>query len=74
VPPKRRHAWVGFALFAALAILGLFVVDGPVAGVILLVAMLTFVGACIYAARGQDPDGVARTQRSGFAGWIGGWF
>jgi hypothetical protein len=55
VPSKRHRAWVGFALFAALAIVGLFVLDGAVAGATLFVAMLVFIGACIYALRGKDP-------------------
>lgn len=74
MPPKRRHTWVGFALFAGLAIAGLFVVDGTLAGVTLLVAMLVFIGACIYALRGEDPDSVTRNERSGLAGWFGGYF
>jgi hypothetical protein len=65
---------VGFALFAALAILGLFVLHGTAGGATLLVAMLAFIGACIYALRGEDPDAIAHNQRSGFAGWFGGWF
>lgn len=72
--PKRRHAWVGFALFAGLAIAGLFVLDGTLAGVTLLVAMLVFIGACIYVLRGEDPDSVTRNERSGLAGWFGGYF
>jgi hypothetical protein len=65
---------VGFALFAALAVAGLFVIHGAVAGAVLGVAMLEFIGACIYALRGQAPESVAHNQRSGFAGWFGGWF
>jgi hypothetical protein len=72
--PQRRRAWMGFALFVALAILGLFVFDGTLAGVALLLAMLAFIGACIYALRGEDPDSVAHNQRSGLAGWFGGYF
>jgi hypothetical protein len=74
MPAKRRHAWVGFAVFTALAIAGLFVLDGAVAGVDLLVAMLVFVAACIYALRGEDPDTRKKSDRTGIAGWIGGWF
>jgi hypothetical protein len=65
---------VGFALFAVLAILGLFVLDDTAAGATLFVAMLVFIGACIYALRNEDPDAVAKNQRSGIAGWLGGWF
>jgi hypothetical protein len=74
VPSKRRHAWVGFALFATLAIIGLFVLDDAVAGVTLFVAMLVFIGACMYALRGEDPDAIAHNQRTGFTGWFGRWF
>jgi hypothetical protein len=74
VRTRRRRAWVGFALCAALAILGVFVLHGAVAGATLFVTMLVFIGACVYAIRGEDPDSVARNQRSGLAGWVGGWF
>jgi hypothetical protein len=74
MPPKRRRAWLGFALFTALAVLGLFVLDGALAGVTLFVAMLAFIGACITALRGEDPDAVSHSDRTGLAGWIGGWF
>ena len=65
---------MGFALFAALTILGLVVLDGAVAGATLFVAMLVFIGACIYALRGEDPDAIAHGDRTGLAGWLGGWF
>jgi hypothetical protein len=71
---KRRRAWIGFALFAVLAILGLFVLDGAVAGVASLVAMLVLIGAAIYALRGQDAETRKHGDRTGLAGWIGGWF
>jgi hypothetical protein len=74
VPPKRRRVWIGFALFAALAAIGLFVLDGAVAGVTLLAALLVFIVACIYALRGEDPDAVTDSDRTGIVGWIGGWF
>jgi hypothetical protein len=74
MPRKRRRVWVGFALCAALAILGLFVLDGPASGGVLLVTMLVFIGACIYALHGEDDDTRAKSDRAGLAGWIGGWF
>jgi multisubunit Na+/H+ antiporter MnhF subunit len=44
---------------AILAVLGLFVLDGVAAGVVLFVALLGFIGACIYAVRGEKVnDGV----------------
>jgi hypothetical protein len=66
--------WAGFAVFSALAILGLFVLHGAVSGAVLFAAMLVFVGACIYALRGEDPGAVKDNDRTGLAGWIGGWF
>ena len=74
MPPKRRHAWIGFALFAILAILGLLVLDGAASGLVLFLAMLVFIGACIAALRGEDPDATRASDRTGIAGWIGGWF
>jgi hypothetical protein len=74
VAPKRRHAWVGFAIFAVLAVVGLFVVHGVAAGVTLFVALLEFIFACIYALGGEQADSVAHSNRGGFAGWFGGWF
>jgi hypothetical protein len=61
-------------MFGVLAILGLFVLHGVAAGVTLFVALLEFIFACMYALRGEDPDSVAHNNRSGFAGWFGGWF
>jgi hypothetical protein len=72
--PKRRRVWIGFAFFAVLGILALFVLDGALAGVASLAAMLAFIGACIYALRGEDADTRKDSDRTGIAGWIGGWF
>lgn len=74
MPRKRRHAWLGFALTAALGLVSLFVLDGIVAGITSFFAMLSFIGACVYALRGQDRDTIARNQRVGLRGWVGGWF
>jgi hypothetical protein len=71
---KRRRARLGFAIFAVLAIVGLFVLDGAAAGATLLAAMLVLVIACMFALRGQDPGDVRHADRTGLAGWIGGWF
>lgn len=71
---KRRRAWIGFALFAVLAILALFVLHGAAAGVASLAAMLVLIGAGIYALRGEDAEARKRGDRTGLAGWIGGWF
>ena len=72
--PRRRRVRLGFALFAILAIVGLFVVGGAAGGAMLFVAMLVFIFSCIAALRGEDPDAVAHNQRTGIAGWFGGWF
>jgi hypothetical protein len=69
--PRRRHRWVGFALFAVLAVLGLVVFHGAAAAGTLFAAMLVFIGACMHALRGEDPDAVERT---GLVGWLGGWW
>jgi hypothetical protein len=74
MPRRRRRVWVGFALCAALAILGLFVLRGAASGVELVVTMLVFIGVCVYALRGEDPDVRANSDRVGWAGWFGGWF
>ena len=65
---------MGFVLFVALAVLGLFVLDGAAAGVASLAALLALIGVCIYALRGEEPDAVRQSDRTGLAGWIGGWF
>jgi hypothetical protein len=74
MPSKRRRAWIGFALFAALAVLGLFVLDGALAGVTSLAAMFVLIGAAIYALRGEDAEARKHGDQTGLAGWIGGWF
>ena len=65
---------MGFAISAAIAIVGVFVIHGPAGGVATLAALLAFIGACIYALRGEDPAVRAESDRVGLAGWIGGWF
>ena len=74
VPPKRRHPGVGFALFGVMAILGLFVLHGVAAGVVLFFAILSFIFACMYALRGMRDEGGDGSERTGLSGWIGGWF
>jgi hypothetical protein len=62
------------ALFVVLGILALFVLDGPAGGVAALAAMVVFILACIDALRGEDADVRRRSDRTGLAGWLGGWF
>jgi hypothetical protein len=54
-----RRTWPPFAAVAVLAVLGLFVLDGVAAGVVLFVALLGLIGAAINGLRGEQPnDGV----------------
>jgi hypothetical protein len=54
-----RRTWPAFALVAIGAIVGLFVLHGVAAGVVLGVVLLGFIVACIYALAGEKPnDGV----------------
>ena len=56
---QRRRTWPAFALVAIGAIVGLFVLDGVAAGVVLFFTLLGFIFACIYALAGEKPsDGV----------------
>ena len=61
-----RHIWPPFAAVAILVVVGLFVLDGAAAGVVLAVAIAGFIAACIYALAGEK-------VRDG-AGGIGGPF
>jgi hypothetical protein len=67
---KRPRAWVGFALFTALAVVGLVVLDGAVAGVTLFVAILVLIGASIYALHGHEPNAGDEEHRTRRAGWF----
>jgi hypothetical protein len=56
---QSRRTWPAFALVAIGAIVGLFVLHGVAAGVVLFVDLLGFIFACIYALAGEKPnDGV----------------
>ena len=72
--PKRRRVRMPFILVALLAMLALFVLPGTAGGVAALAAMLVFILACIDVLRRQDADVRRRSDRTGLAGWIGGWF
>jgi hypothetical protein len=59
VRTHNRRRWPLFALPAVLALLSVFVLHGAVAGVASFLAMLSFIGACIYALAGEKVnDGV----------------
>jgi hypothetical protein len=62
-----------FALFAVLVVLGLFVLDGAAAGVVLFVGIFVFIAACMIALRSDSRD-VDRSSRAGITGWFGHWF
>jgi hypothetical protein len=68
---KRYGVRIAFAVDAVLAILALFVLNGPAGGITALVALVMFILTCIAALRSRaDPD----SDRTGLAGWMGGWF
>jgi membrane associated rhomboid family serine protease len=71
--PKHR-ARIFFAFVAVLAILALFVLHGAAAGAAAFAAMFGFIAACIYALHRQDADVRRDADRTGVAGWFGGWF
>jgi hypothetical protein len=74
VSAKRHRVRLAFAFVAVLGILTLFVLDGAAAGVGALATMLGFVLACIAALRRKDADDRRSADRTGLAGWFGGWF
>ena len=49
-----RKIWPLFLADAVLALLGLFVIHGIAAGVVLLVTMVAVIGTSIYALTGED--------------------
>jgi hypothetical protein len=64
MPNHSRKTWLPFAAVAVLAVLGLFVLNGVAAGVVLFVALIGAILAAINALRGEKvSDG---------AGGIGG--
>ena len=67
-------AWVGFALAAGTrAILGVFVLDSVAAAARASPRCSVFIGACIYALRGErSRRRRARHSGRGFAGWLRG--
>jgi hypothetical protein len=71
VARKRFGVRIAFAVDAVLAILALFVFDGPAGGITALVALLLFIVTCIAALR---PRAAQDSDRTGLAGWMGGWF
>ena len=72
--PRRHRVRAAFALDAILAVLALFVLHGAIAGMAAFAAMLVFIFACMGALRQSNDDLGGRADRTGLAGWIGGWF
>jgi hypothetical protein len=59
MPNHSRKTWPPFVAVAVLAVLGLFVLDGVAAGVVLFVALIGTILAAINALRGEKvSDGV----------------
>jgi len=69
--PRRRRTRIGFALSAVLAAFALLVLGDVAGGVVLFAALLVFFAAAIHALKGEDPAGLADSQRRA-TGWI--WF
>jgi len=65
---------MAFVPFAVLAVLALFVLHGPAAGFAALAAMLAFIITCMGALRRRSADLRGDSDRTGVAGWLGGWF
>jgi membrane associated rhomboid family serine protease len=63
-----------FAFVAVLVILAVFVLHGAAAGAAAFAAMVGFIAACIYALHRRDAEDRRDADRTGLAGWFGGWF
>jgi hypothetical protein len=50
---KSRRLWPAFAVLAVLAVLGLFVLHGVASGVVCGIALLGFLGVCIWGLSGE---------------------
>jgi hypothetical protein len=74
VSPKRHRGRIAFAIVAVLLILSVFVLHGAAAGVAGFAAMLGFIAAGIDTLHRQDADVRRNADRTGLAGWFGGWF
>jgi membrane associated rhomboid family serine protease len=71
---SKDRGRIFFAFVAVLAILAVFVLHGAAAGAASFAALLGFIAACIYALHRQDADVRRDADRTGVAGWFGGWF
>src|SRR3954468_19930085 len=74
MPSRRVVVRVGFPLFGLLSVLGLFVLDGAAAGVVLFAALLLFTITCVLALSIEESGETTKgSERAGSSGWIGGW-
>jgi hypothetical protein len=73
VPRKRHAVRIAFALAAVLALLA-FLLRGAPAALASLGAMLVFIFACMGALTRRDAATRREADRTGMAGWFGGWF
>jgi hypothetical protein len=74
MPPTRYRGRISFALVAVLGILAVFVLDGAAAAAAALAAMLGLILACMEALRREDEEVRRKADRTGLAGWFGGFF
>jgi hypothetical protein len=70
----RHRGRISFALVAVLGILAVFVLDGAAAAAAAFAAMLGLILACMDALRREDADVRRNADRTGLAGWFGGFF
>ena len=71
---SKDRGRIFFALVAVVAIFAVFVLHGAAAGAAAFAAMLGFIAACIYALHRRDADVRRDADRTGLAGWFGGYF
>jgi hypothetical protein len=72
--PRRHRGRISFAFVAVLGILAVFVLDGAAAAAAALAAMLGLILTCMDALRREDEDVRRNADRTGLAGWFGGFF
>ena len=71
---SRHRGRISFALVAVLGILAVFVLHGAAAAAAAFAAMLGLILACMDALRREDADVRRNADRTGLAGWFGGFF
>jgi hypothetical protein len=71
---RRYRGRISFAFVAVLGILAVFVLDGAAAAAAALAAMFGLILTCMDALRREDEDVRRNADRTGLAGWFGGFF